>query len=537
MPVTRRLMKPGTFSVRLHANTPYKIHGAISRFDQLVITPTRLYPIEGYSNANILSAAIYSGVITKTPSPTELAGHGLEWYLGTPKGYGPGTSGSQGLLTTAVSGSTATLSTWVTNLCPAALSVGTVTNAGLSTLTDSFQMVTRREALDAVCRQLGAEYRINPNGTIDAAAPDTLFGATPEVVITRKPEGRDGGYWGLEGTTIVKSTDTDDYVSKALVVTKGEGSAATVTTRTGTASFRDFAGNSMHVERYIDAPTALAANASLIGDAALNKFNGERRDLRLSSRTYSVDRFASPGDNIYVFDPVAGLVDSSNQAVFRGEVMSPLKLRVFGLTWPIEKGMGVYARRPTGVGTFTYTDLTDWVVWENAEVAWEIGAPRRPLVGSTPAQYEGSVAYLPTTATVAARVAGTAGYIAKAEMTANSATTTTTPIYPTSVTFTAVAGRRYKYTLQGNVASTVANDLVSFGLADGSGVILDQTIVPCPSTLASFNASLVYEEAISSGGSTTRQLSIYRNSGSGNVLIGATSTQRTKLLVEDIGPA
>jgi hypothetical protein len=537
MPVTRRLMKPGTFSLRLQPNTPYRVHSAVARFDQVVITPTRLLPIEGYTNANILAAAIYAGVITRTPSPTDIGGHGLEWYLGTPKGYGPGTGATQGLLTTAVTQTTATLSTWVSALCPPALSVGTVTNGALPTLTDSFQMVTRREALDAVVRQVGAEYRINPSGTIDAAAPDTLFGANPDVIITRKPEGRSDGYWGLEGSTIVKSTDTDEYISKAVVVTRGEGTAATATTVSGTTAFRDFAGNLMHVERYIDAPTSLAANATLIGNAAIAKFNGERRDLRLSSRTYAIDRFAVPGDNIFVFDPVAGLVDPANQVVFRGEVMSPLKLRVYGLTWPIEAGMGVYARRATGVGTYTYTDLTDWVVWENAEVAWEIGAPRRPLVGSTPAQYEGSVAYLPTTATVAARVAGTAGYIAKAEMTANSTTTTTTPIYPTSVTFTAVAGRRYRYTLQGNVASTVANDLVSFGLADGSGVILDQTIVPCPSTLASFNASLVYEEAISSGGSTTRQLSIYRNSGSGNVLIGATSTQRTKLLVEDIGPA
>jgi hypothetical protein len=403
MPVTRRLMKPGTFSLKLQPNTPYKIHSAVSRFDVLVITPTRLMPIEGFSNANILSSAIYAGVITRTPSPTDISGHGLEWYLGSPKGYGAGTAGTQGLLTTPVSQTAATLSTWVAALCPPALTVGTVTNGALPTLTDAYQFVTRREALDAVVRQVGAEYRINPTGTIDAAAPDTLFGATPDVVITRKPEGRDGGYWGLEGSTIAKSTDTDEYISRAIVVTRGEGSAATATTVAGTTAFRDFAGNSMHVERYIDAPTGLAANATLIGNAAIAKFNGERRDLRLSSRTYVIDRFATPGDNIFVFDPVAGLVDQANQIVFRGEVMSPLKLRVFGLTYPIEGTMGVYVRRATGPGSYTYTDLSDWVIPEDGEVQWEVGAPRRPVLGTDAARNEGTVATLGVNPDVAAR--------------------------------------------------------------------------------------------------------------------------------------
>ena len=402
--ITRRLMKPGTFSLKLQENTPYKIHAAIARLDHIVFTHTRLDPIEGYSDANILDAALHTCVVTKSPSPTDVQGHGLEWWLGTPKGYGPGTAATQGLLTTPVSQTTATLSTWVTALCPAGLTVGTVTNTGLPTLTNSYQFVTRREALDDVCRKLGAEYRINPDGTIDAAAPATLFGSSPEVVVTRKEEGRDNGLQGLEGSVIQTAVDVEDYITKAIVVTRGTGSATTATTSTGSTAFRDLAGNTLHVERYVDAPSELAANASLIGSAALNRFNAERRDLRLNSRTYNVSRFVTPGDYVFAFDLVTGLTDPSSQIFFRDGVITPLALRVYGLTFPIQRGMGVYARRSTGVGTATYTDLSDYVVFEDGDVSWEVGAPRRPLVGSTAGPTsEGTVAYLGVNPTVNAR--------------------------------------------------------------------------------------------------------------------------------------
>jgi hypothetical protein len=411
MPVSRRLMKPGTWSLKLREDAPYSVFSQINQFDHIVMLPTRLEPIGGYSDAALLGAAFYSGVITKKPSATDLSGHGLEWWLGTPKGYGPGTAGSQGLLTTAATQSAATLSTWMSALCPPALSVGAVTNGALPTLSDSFQFVTRREALDAVCRQIGAEYRVNANGSIDAAAPSTLFGSTATVVVTNKEEGRDGPYQGLEGSLIVTASDVDEYITKAIVVTRGEGSAATATTTTGSTAYRDFAGNTTHVERYIDAPTALAANAGLIGTAAINKFNAVRRDLRLSSRTYNVSRFAEPGDYIFVYDPVQGLYDTGNQIIYRGEVIVPLLLRVYGLTFPVERGMGVYVRRSTGVGSATWLDVSDWVVWEDGEVQWEVGAPRRPLIGTNPARSEGTVAYLGVNPDVAARTASAEPWI------------------------------------------------------------------------------------------------------------------------------
>lgn len=408
MTITRRLMKPGAFSVKLRPDTPWDVYGdTINRFDQIVVTANRLLPIEAFSNANILASSIFTGVITKEVTSDQLEGHGLDWYLGTPDGYGVGTgssSSTQGLITTPISQTAATLSAWITALCPPALAVGTVNNSGLSTLTNTYQGLTRREAATSVCTILGAEYRVNNTGTIDAATPANLFGATPSAIITRNKNARDAGLYGIESTGISLTIDVDDYISSAIVVTKGTGVAATATRVDGTAGFRDFAGNPMYVERYIDAPDGLAANASLIAAAALAKFNAERKDLRLSSNTYSVTRFVEPGDYVWVWDQELGLVDSANQVQFRGGVVQPLLLRVMGLTFPIEEGMGVYVRHATGAGTYTYTDITDSVQFETSATVWEVGAPRRIYAGGIPAV--GTAATLGVNPEISARMAG-----------------------------------------------------------------------------------------------------------------------------------
>lgn len=446
--ITRRLMKPGTFSLKLVESAPYRIYSAVALADHIVFTHVKLDPIEGYSDANILSAALYTGVVTKLPTPTDIQGADLSWWWGTPKGFGPGTAATQGLLTTPVTNTAATLSTWVTALCPPGLTVGTVTNTGLSTLTNTYQFVTRREALDDVCRKLGAEYRINPNGTIDAAAPGTLFGSTPSVIVTRKDEGRDGALQGLEGSVITTAVDIEDYITKAVVVTRGTGSATTATTSTGSTSYRDLVGNTTHVERYIDAPSELAANASLIGTAALNRFNVSRRDLRLSSRTYNVTRTVTPGSYVYAYDLAAGLTDGATQVQFRGDLITPITVRVFGLTFPIQRGMGVYARRSTGVGTATYTDLSDHVMWEDGDTSWEVGASRRPLVGTAGGSTsEGTVAYLGANPQVTARASAAGDIVAEASATATSSANPGTTGLLSAPAFTAQTNRRYKATI------------------------------------------------------------------------------------------
>lgn len=397
MTVTERLMKPGSFSVRLREDYPWSTAAAVDMFDHIVITPTRLEPIAAYSDANILAAAIYTGVITDKPSPRGFDGAGLAWWLGSDEGIGK-------ILDTPAVLSAATLSTWVTLLLGyySPLTAGTITNTGLGTLTATYQWCTQREALDAICRALGAEWRTNPSFTLDAAKSPDLFVTSPTVVITRKDEGQDGPYRGLDGTLIVTAKDVRQYVTKAITVAQGQGASVATASSSGSTTYRDGRNNLVVLERLVNAPSDASTNAAAIAAQQVGQWNQVRRELSLSSRTYNVTRHARPGDYVYAFDQLAELVDPANQIIFRGEVISPIKLRVYALTWPITRGMGVYARRSTGA-SYTYVDLTDYVEWEDdTDVIWDVGAAPRAS-NDVNAATAGATAYLGANAEVAAR--------------------------------------------------------------------------------------------------------------------------------------
>lgn len=289
----------------------------------------------------------------------------------------------------------------MTALRPSSLSAGTVSNTGLGTLSATYQWMTRREALDGVCRALGAEWRVNPAFTLDAAKSPDLFVSTPTVVITRKEEGQDGSYRGLDGTLIVTAKDVRQYTTKAIAVAQGQGATAATGSSSGSTSYKDGLNNTVVLERLVNAPSDSSANASTIAAQQVGQWNQVRRELSLNSRTYNVTRHAKPGDYVYVFDQLAELTDPANQITFRGELISPIKLRVYALTWPIERGMGVYARRSGA--TPTYTDLTDFVEWEDgSDVQWDVGAAPRSS-NDTDAASAGATAYLGANASVAGR--------------------------------------------------------------------------------------------------------------------------------------
>jgi hypothetical protein len=379
MTVTQRLMAPGGFSFRLRTAAdqfPDALAKQVGPFDQLVITPQRLEPITGFGDADILGSAIYAGVITGFPQPGEFTGLGLESLLGTPDGAGPN-------LETALVRSGGTLAQWAGDLFPAnGIGVGTITTAGTTNVSGSYQWCTRREAWMSVCKLAGAEYRVRPTMTIDAGPAASLFAATPRVVVTRKAEGFEGAFQGLEGSMLQMSMDFEQYTTRAVVV--GQGTAGNVQTGASqiTSPFTGPDGQPIVMTRFVDSPTDSATNAINLAGSVLDDYSSGRRELKLSSRTYTVGRFVTPGDWIYAYDQVGGLSEPTNQITYRGELITPLLLRVYAITWPIEDGMGVYVRRRVG-GTVSYVDLTDWVDWEASssnpgDVQWEVGAASRP---------------------------------------------------------------------------------------------------------------------------------------------------------------
>jgi hypothetical protein len=93
----------------------------------------------------------------------------------------------------------------------------------------------------------------------------------------------------------------------------------------------------------------------------------DQREVMLSSRTHNVTSEVRPGDRVWCYDPEVGLIDTANQVTWRGEVITPVQMRVASLTWPITQGMGVYLRIDG-----TWVDISRYVAVEEAVVSWEV---------------------------------------------------------------------------------------------------------------------------------------------------------------------
>lgn len=131
-------------------------------------------------------------------------------------------------------------------------------------------------------------------------------------------------------------------------------------------------------------------------------------------------------------------------------------------------------------------------------------------------------------------ISGVGGVVAYGQIVANSAGFTTTPLTIISVTFNAVAGRRYRVGTKFDIQSTASNDIPVVSITDGAGAQKQRATMVLPSGGFSYtmNTSVV-EDGLS--GSITRRLVGVRALGTGTLNIDAGSTNPAYLLVEDIG--
>jgi len=367
--ITERLMKPGRWDVKFKPNAARWARQAADYCDHIVVTHERILPIGGFSDATIKAAALYTGVILDR-SARELAGEGLAWWLGTDDGRGD-------VLDTAVTQSAATLSTWITALLPASITAGTVTNTGTS-LTASLQWTTRREAIDYVCRSVGAEWKISPAGALSAAAPGTLHAAytTPTAVITRHNQSSEGSLKGIDAADLRMGGTLGGYSTKIIVVGKnGDGAAVATGSATNSTTFKDLQGNDVVLERLVNAPTAPATDITTMATNTAALFSAARTSVKLTSDAYAATTRVAPGDNVWAYDLDEGIVDTANQVVWRGTVLPAMKLRCKSITWGVQSGMGVYVRSKTG----TYTDITDQIIYDTQPGEWEVGTSTADL--------------------------------------------------------------------------------------------------------------------------------------------------------------
>jgi len=368
MTVSEHLMRPGTFNLRFVPEVPVSITNQIVNAMEaaggagahIVITPGRV-DLPGVPVAGVLSQATYTGRITKRPSRLSVEGVGiLDWLNTYP--------------TTLISRTAGTPTQWVGDLIANGITAGTITDTGASSVSRSFgaYLATKREMLDAVASAGSWEYIVQPDFTIDAAIATTLFAShtTPDLVVTRREEGPDVNVRGVDGGLLDQALDDSQLATQVAVIPEVASSGAGYGTASQALTLKTWNGSTPTLVDAVSSPGTPNSSANGVASSTLN-LRGPRREVSVSSRTYALHRFASPGDYVWLWDPPSGLYDLGTVVQFRGETISPAKVRLLSWTWPIEPGLGVYLL--LNGTTPTLVDLSDWVETETSETFWTVG--------------------------------------------------------------------------------------------------------------------------------------------------------------------
>lgn len=131
--------------------------------------------------------------------------------------------------------------------------------------------------------------------------------------------------------------------------------------------------------------------------------------------------------------------------------------------------------------------------------------------------------------------AGALGRITQASKTAQQTTiTAVVDVAGLSVTFTALAGRRYLLSLECLMFSATADDVVQCQITDNANTVLQ--LAQGISRVVNVGVSLIAEiEVVPGAGSVTYKARALRASGAGNVTFDCGATYPATLRVTDIG--
>lgn len=375
MSVTERLMRQGTWAVKLSELTPRNVLDALEFFGSIVITPQHL-PLEVVPAANIVASAVYTGMVRKLERGENLGlgGPGNLAWLGDEKGIGQRLSSFQAASTD--------FSGWVTGLLgtidsvASPLTAGTITNIAAPAagdLGDTYSDVNRRQVLHVVADYYGGEFKVNPNFSLDAGSEADVFVTSPVAVLVRNSfPGFDAQFASASLIDGLLVDDVEDFLTKVIVL--GANAEAESTSST---TFTDPQGATVVREWLLTSDTTDTASLGQLATAALDRTKTSLKTIAvsLSIDDFDVQGSFQVGDSIFVNDVRAGLFDITSQIQWRGQTIFPIVLRVRGIKWLIKEGMGVYFRAGDG----TLTDLTEYVEFETGSATLEVGADPRAL--------------------------------------------------------------------------------------------------------------------------------------------------------------
>lgn len=391
MPVAQVLMAVGSWSLNLAPTTPRTLVDVLSSgyFGHIAIATGRHDPrVEGDS---LFSSARYVGVLTGgtfnstvSGNGPQLSGDGMATWLATPSSVGD-------IIETPLSYTAATFATVINALLPSAVHAGTIHSIGAATYTGAFVWTDRRKALSTFCGLMSTgaaanqtvEWRVNNDCTLDAGHVSDLYVTTPSTAIVARNSGVDMTVRGLPGVTQLVE-DVKDYTTRVVVLASGSGAAtavgaANITDVGGTNPYLDRWGNPVKMTRMVSASSVSSYNATAAAQGALLPYTLPRDQVKLTSQEYDITGELSVGDYTYVYDPDSGIVDTTQEVIFRGQRINPALLRVIELDWPVTMGMTVAYRDKNGV----WYDLTDYVLWDSGDTTVVVGGYNRALVSTS----------------------------------------------------------------------------------------------------------------------------------------------------------
>ena len=397
-------MGAGNFGVTfIQDQTPSEVINKIKEWGHIVVTPQEMNPAL-YDDASMLASARYTGIIlakTLEEGIVTVSGQGLQLYLGDDRGKGMVIAENKNIGKKRSYNNLPLSSVLFQSSTPygimrnesgnlQAITQGTIYD-GSETYKGAHFVETALHALKFICEDLGYEYRINPDATLDAGAPENLFvgvNTDPTTVVVKTGYGDDPTYTGLSPTGARTEFDARDYVTKVDFIaevgafsepTDFEGEASLTS---GDIPYYDLQGNKLSRTGLVTVPDMDSERLDSQAEVMLNELSRVKKVLNLDLEQYEVTGDLKVGDFVFAFDPVLGFNDDAIQAAaesrdiyevaFRGQQINPIKVRVVGLSYPIQTGMGVYFRSFDGA-TVEYTDLTPYVSFEEGDTQVELG--------------------------------------------------------------------------------------------------------------------------------------------------------------------
>lgn len=392
MAVTQVHEALGSFEFELLGNVPREVLDAIDHFSHIAIIPGRLDPRQ-YGDG-ILAAARYVGVVRRIKNADDgrtnliqddirISGVGTAFWLGDDDGKGY-------VIESLTDFTAANFTTVMNTLRPSSVNNGTI-----YTVTGSYsgrhQYETPRSAIQYVCETMSTGtipvgWKVSNDIKLYAGPEDQLFVTNPQCIIMRKgsTQGEDMFMRALP-STVDMDEDMEDFATRVVMLAESDGdtfatgTADIATVAPGVNVYKDINGNALTLTKLVSESDTVVENADTRAELALREVITPHRTLTLAADDYDIHGTFEVGDYIYVYDPDAALVDTTNEVQIRGVRVNPVKLRVTEVDWPITEGYTVAHRDADG----NWMDITDYIHFEEEQTSRVVvGDYNRELTGS-----------------------------------------------------------------------------------------------------------------------------------------------------------